>query len=187
MNRTDNKTVNVLDPRQQKYGGMDTPAAGSVTDIKGFSLMRGQVLSLKLDKMSDSIGGQTVVDPRGFLTDLNSLKNPDQVRCRLVGHFCNFPLPMSCLSIRASVGGVSIRACVFGAPSLRVTDCAGVVLNESSFGTVVDQAEIGDIKKARLLLKSMITTNPKHGLGWIAAARLEAQVTCSAVDMHTLL
>ena len=91
MNRTDNKTVNVLDPRQQKYGGMDTPAAGSVTDIKGFSLMRGQVLSLKLDKMSDSIGGQTVVDPRGFLTDLNSLKNPDQVPCRLVGYFCNFP------------------------------------------------------------------------------------------------
>ena len=74
-----------------------------------------QVLGLKLDKMSDSVTGQTVVDPRGFLTDLNSLKNPSQ-------------------------------------------------------------AEIGDIKKARLLLKSMITTNPKHGLGWIAAARLEAQV-----------
>ena len=43
MNRTDNKTVNALDPRQQKYGGMDTPAAGVVTDIKGFSLVREQV------------------------------------------------------------------------------------------------------------------------------------------------
>ena len=52
MARTDNKTVNVLDARQQKYGGMDTPA-GSVTDIKGFSLVREQVLGLKLDKMSD--------------------------------------------------------------------------------------------------------------------------------------
>jgi pre-mRNA-processing factor 6 len=114
MNRTDNKTVNVLDARQQKYGGIDTPA-GAATDIKGFSQVREQVLGLKLDKMSDSVTGQTVVDPRGFLTDLNSLKNPSQ-------------------------------------------------------------AEIGDIKKARLLLKSMITTNPGHGLGWIAAARLEAQV-----------
>jgi pre-mRNA-processing factor 6 len=38
------------------------------------------------------------------------------------------------------------------------------------------QAEIGDIKKARLLLTSMIQTNPKHGLAWIAAARFEAQV-----------
>ena len=29
------------------------------------------------------------------------------------------------------------------------------------------------MKKARLLLKSVITTNPKHAPGWIAAARLE--------------
>ena len=28
------------------------------------------------------------------------------------------------------------------------------------------------MKKARLLLKSVISTNPKHGPGWIAAARL---------------
>ena len=34
-------------------------------------------------------------------------------------------------------------------------------------------AEISDIKKARLLLKSVINTNPKHAPGWIAAARLE--------------
>eukprot|EP00887_Chlorella_sp_A99_P001425 scaffold8.g1425.t1 len=34
-------------------------------------------------------------------------------------------------------------------------------------------AEISDIKKARLLLKSVISTNPKHAPGWIAAARLE--------------
>lgn len=34
-------------------------------------------------------------------------------------------------------------------------------------------AEISDIKKARLLLKSVIQTNPRHAPGWIAAARLE--------------
>ena len=34
-------------------------------------------------------------------------------------------------------------------------------------------AEISDIKKARLLLKSVINTNPKHAPGWIAAAGLE--------------
>jgi len=32
---------------------------------------------------------------------------------------------------------------------------------------------VGDIKKARLLLKSVTSTNPGHGPGWIAAARLE--------------
>ena len=32
---------------------------------------------------------------------------------------------------------------------------------------------LSDVKKARLLLKSVINTNPKHAPGWIAAARLE--------------
>jgi pre-mRNA-processing factor 6 len=35
------------------------------------------------------------------------------------------------------------------------------------------EAEIGDIKKARLLLKSVTESNPKHAPGWIAFARLE--------------
>jgi hypothetical protein len=38
---------------------------------------------------------------------------------------------------------------------------------------ISSDAEISDIKKARLLLKSVIQTNPKHAPGWIAAARLE--------------
>lgn len=91
-------------------GGIETP--GTSTSVTGLAEARGAVLSLKLDKMSDSIMGQTVVDPKGYLTDLNSLK-------------------------------------------------------------ITTDVEIGDIKKARLLLHSVTTTNPKHGPGWIAAARLE--------------
>lgn len=33
--------------------------------------------------------------------------------------------------------------------------------------------EINDIKKARALLKSVITSNPNSASGWIAAARVE--------------
>lgn len=33
--------------------------------------------------------------------------------------------------------------------------------------------DINDMKKARLLLKSVRETNPKHPPGWIASARLE--------------
>ena len=32
---------------------------------------------------------------------------------------------------------------------------------------------VGDVKRVRVLLESVIKTNPKHGPGWIAAARLE--------------
>ncbi len=38
---------------------------------------------------------------------------------------------------------------------------------------VNSDAEIGDIKRARLLLSSVTSTNPHHAPGWIAAARLE--------------
>ena len=73
---------------------------------------RGTVLTLKLDKLSDSVSGRSNVDAKGYLTDLNSLPSHDS-------------------------------------------------------------ADIGDYKKARTLLKSVINTNPKNPAGWIAAARVE--------------
>lgn len=42
---------------------------------------------------------------------------------------------------------------------------------------ISSDAEISDIKKARLLLKSVTSTNPRHAPGWIAAARLEELVS----------
>lgn len=46
-------------------------------------------------------------------------------------------------------------------------------LTELSSTVTKSASEIGDIKKARSLLDSVIKTNPKHAPGWIAAARLE--------------
>ena len=37
---------------------------------------------------------------------------------------------------------------------------------------MTSDAEIGDIKRAEMLLTSVTRTNPKHGPGWVAAARL---------------
>ena len=73
---------------------------------------RGGQLGSRLDRMADDVHGQTVVDPRGYITGL---------------------------------GGVRVNS----------------------------EAEIGDIKHARLLLGSVTSTNPKHAPGWIAAALLE--------------
>ncbi|KAJ3069101.1 hypothetical protein HDU98_007829 [Podochytrium sp. JEL0797] len=109
-----------IDPKLT--GGMSTAAgtasvisgdmSGVMTDFVQFGEGRNKVLGLKLDQMSDSVSGQSTVDPKGYLTGLNSI--------------------------------------------VTKTD-----------------AEISDIKKARQLLRSVITTNPKHAPGWIAAARLE--------------
>ena len=93
--------------------GTATTAPGGATSVRlsGLAEARGTVLGMSLDKM-DSVTGQTVVDPKGYLTSLSSVK-------------------------------------------------------------VATEAEIGDINKAWLLLKSVRDTNPKHGPGWIAAARVE--------------
>ena len=78
------------------------------SDLTAVGEGRGAVLGLKLDGMADSVSGQTVVDPKGYLT---------------------------------SLGGVKVSS----------------------------ESDVADIKKARLLLKSVIGTIPKHAPGWIAA------------------
>ncbi|XP_042501431.1 protein STABILIZED1 [Macadamia integrifolia] len=111
--RQEKEHVTALDPKSRAAGGTETPWAQTpVTDLTAVGEGRGTVLSLKLDRLSDSVSGLTVVDPKGYLTDLKSMK-------------------------------------------------------------ITSDAEISDIKKARLLLKSVTQTNPKHPPGWIAAARLE--------------
>ena len=117
-----NQNVNAIDPRFHSSNVGNTSSSSSsssygvVTDIKSLSEARGQMLNMKLNKVSDSITGQSVIDPTGYLTAMNSNN------------------------------------------------------------TVLPNSDIADIKRVRLLLKSVITTNPKNGHGWIAAARLEEQV-----------
>ena len=96
-------------------GGGGAASTSGAADIRGISEARGQMLSLRLGRMSDSVSGQTVVDPRGYLTAMTS-------------------------------------------------------------ESVTSASDVADIKKARLLLRSVTQTNPAHAPGWIAAARLEETV-----------
>ncbi|KAJ3905092.1 PRP1 splicing factor, N-terminal-domain-containing protein [Lentinula edodes] len=106
---------NSLDSLQQQTGGLVTPAEAGPTNFVEIGQARDKILSLKLDQVSGtstSSGLSTSIDPKGYLTSLNS-----------------------------------------------------VVLKSD--------AEIGDIKRARMLFDSLIKSNPKHAPGWIAAACLE--------------
>ena len=88
--------------------GMLTPSGD--LDLRKIGQARNTLMDLKLKQSSDSVSGQTVVDPKGYLTDLQSM------------------IPTH--------GG-----------------------------------DINDVKKARLLLKSVRETNPHHPPAWIASAR----------------
>eukprot|EP00050_Salpingoeca_kvevrii_P012075 m.20269 g.20269 ORF g.20269 m.20269 type:complete len:929 (-) comp3819_c0_seq1:89-2875(-) len=114
-------TAGALDDRQQKYGGLQTPMPGTQTlmpsysgdlDLGEIGRARNTMMGVKLDQVSDSVTGQTVVDPKSYVTDLNSL-------------------------MPKNVG------------------------------------DIGDVKRGRMLLQSVRTTNPKHAPAWIASAGLE--------------
>ncbi|KAJ7904218.1 PRP1 splicing factor, N-terminal-domain-containing protein [Mycena olivaceomarginata] len=113
--RSKSEYENSLDDRQQQNGGFETPAeSGTLTNFVEIGQARDKILSLKLDQISGTAtsGTSTSVDPKGYLTSLNS-----------------------------------------------------VVLKSD--------AEIGDIKRARMLFDSLVKSNPKHSPGWIAAACLE--------------
>ncbi|KAF8644774.1 hypothetical protein AX16_008280 [Volvariella volvacea WC 439] len=122
--RAKNEYENSLDSRQQTAGGFETPAdSGTLTNFVEIGQARDKILSLKLDQLSGtttSSGLATSVDPKGYLTSLDSV-------------------------------------------------------------VIKTDAEIGDIKRARMLFDSLVKSNPKHAPGWIAAACLEEHAGRMAV------
>ena len=70
-----NQLVGELDAAQQENGGLATPATdGTMTDFVSIGNARDKVLSLRLDQASKDAanGSSTSVDPRGYMTALNS-------------------------------------------------------------------------------------------------------------------
>ncbi|GAM26409.1 hypothetical protein SAMD00019534_095840, partial [Acytostelium subglobosum LB1] len=109
--KQENETFSVL-PAASSDGGLSVIPGTATTDLTQVGSARKTVLDLKLNQVSDSVSGQTHVDPKSYLSNLKNKR-------------------------------------------------------------VASDSEVGDIKKARLLFKSVITTNPKHAPGWIAASKLE--------------
>ena len=110
----ESRTKQNLSTNQIQESATDGGTTTVATNLSGLGVARGTVLGMSLDKMSDSVSGQTVVDPQGYLTSM-----------------------------------------------ARTTLNGGQDIN------------VGDVNKARLLLKSVRDTNPNHGPGWIASARVE--------------
>ncbi|KAF9606913.1 hypothetical protein IFM89_029512 [Coptis chinensis] len=63
--RQEHEYVTALDPKSKAAGGTET-------DLTAMGKGRNIVLAVKLDRLSGSVSGATVVDPKGYLTDLNS-------------------------------------------------------------------------------------------------------------------
>lgn len=133
-----------LDAKEQKYGGIATPFGGgfrtpaSDIDMKTIGEARNTLMGIKLSQVSDSVKGQTVVDPKGYLTDLQSM------------------IPVHSGDIK------SVALLVFFSITIFENITLGLLLkHRAKFINVL----CSDVKKARLLLKSVRETNPKHPPG----------------------
>lgn len=73
---------------------------------------------------------------------------------------------------RGTVLGMSLDKMADSVAGQATVDRSGYLTSLSST-EIATSAEVGDITKARLLLQSVRNTNPKHGPGWIASARVE--------------
>ncbi|KAI7637555.1 hypothetical protein KC322_g21412, partial [Hortaea werneckii] len=64
-------------------------------------------------------------------------------------------------------------ASVAGGGTSTSVDPKGYLTSLTKTEMKASEIPVGDIKRARVLLESVIKRNPRHGPGWIAAARLE--------------
>uniref|UniRef100_A0A8C3TKG8 Pre-mRNA-processing factor 6 n=1 Tax=Catharus ustulatus TaxID=91951 RepID=A0A8C3TKG8_CATUS len=81
-----------VDPHQTQFGGLNTPYPGDLNiphpggmtpglmtpgtgelEMRKIGQARNTLMAMRLSQVSDSVSGQTVVDPKGYLTDLNSM------------------------------------------------------------------------------------------------------------------
>ncbi|KAL5524399.1 PRP1 [Sanghuangporus sanghuang] len=105
-----------------------------------------------LDSMQQETGGLVTPAESGTLTNFVEI---GQARDKILS------LKLDQISGTSSVAGTATSV----DPKGYLTDLASVVHKTD--------AEIGDIKRARMLFDSLVKSNPKHAPGWIAAACVE--------------
>ena len=75
-------------------------------DMKKIGQARNALMDIKLTQVSDSVSGQTVVDPRGYLTDLQSMITIRGADIRLL-NFVLYLLSISILSYVTDTRGLA--------------------------------------------------------------------------------
>jgi pre-mRNA-processing factor 6 len=165
-----------LDPTVQS--GLATPMGSGLSSVVGMAEARGTMLSLKLDKMSDSVSGQTVVDPKGYLTDLNSVKISSAAE---VGDI------IKARTLLGSVTATNPKHAPGWIAAARVEEFAGKLVQArkviaqgcetcpESEDVWLEAARLNVPETAKRILASAVRFIPNSVKIWLCAADLEAQ------------
>ncbi|KAL7435649.1 hypothetical protein ACHAXM_004863 [Skeletonema potamos] len=103
----------------------------------------------------------------------NALAGTSQVMDGTATSTAGFRTNLSLAEARSTVMSMSLDKMSADSASGQTTVDPKGYLTSLSSAKIASAADVGDVNKARLLLKSVRDTNPKHSPAWIAAARVE--------------
>eukprot|EP01129_Flabellula_baltica_P014603 TRINITY_DN7031_c0_g1_i1.p1 TRINITY_DN7031_c0_g1~~TRINITY_DN7031_c0_g1_i1.p1 ORF type:complete len:938 (-),score=246.41 TRINITY_DN7031_c0_g1_i1:65-2878(-) len=167
FSRRQNQNFTSLDAQQQLYDGFETPGAASVlstpstapsiSDINHLGKGKQSLVRAKLEIASDSVTGQTSVDPRNYLNSMSSKK----------------------LSTTAEVGDKKRARDLF--KSITKADPKNA---KGWISRALLEEEDGKIARARKIISMGYVNCPKSESVWIQAARLHPPKEARTILSH---
>ncbi|ORX66123.1 TPR-like protein [Linderina pennispora] len=149
---------------EQNVGSTDMSADdGTVTNFMAIGQARDDVLRMKLDQAGDSATGQTTIDPRGYLTSLNTLGTQNAAE---IGDISR---ARTLLKSRPVLEEIAKK--LGKARSIIAEGCENCPKSEEVW---LEAARLNTRETAKVILASAVRNLPQSVKVWMAAADLEA-------------
>ncbi|KXZ45962.1 hypothetical protein GPECTOR_49g546 [Gonium pectorale] len=168
------------------FGGLTTPLGGAtstVSDLTAIGTGRGTVLGLKLDRMADSVSGQTVVDPKGYLTDLKSIKISTDAEIsdiKKARHLLKSVIQTNPRHAPGWIAAARLEEVAGKLVDARKLIMQGCELCPNSEDIWLEAARLQTPDNAKALLARGVAQLPESTKLWMAAAKLETDDTAKA-------
>ncbi|GLC38459.1 hypothetical protein PLESTB_001727900 [Pleodorina starrii] len=166
--------------------GLATPMGGAtstVSDLTAIGTGRGTVLGLKLDRMADSVSGQTVVDPKGYLTDLKSIKISTDAEIsdiKKARHLLKSVIQTNPRHAPGWIAAARLEEVAGKLADARKLIMQGCELCPNSEDIWLEAARLQTPDNAKALLARGVAQLPESTKLWMAAAKLETDDTAKA-------
>lgn len=168
------------------FSGLATPMGGAtstVSDLTAIGTGRGTVLGLKLDRMADSVSGQTVVDPKGYLTDLKSIKISTDAEIsdiKKARHLLKSVIQTNPRHAPGWIAAARLEEVAGKLADARKLAMQGCELCPNSEDMWLEAARLQTPDNAKALLARGVAQLPESTKLWMAAAKLETDDTAKA-------
>lgn len=175
-------TSTTIDAREQLYGGIASTIPG--TSTQGIDLTtrdaRNKLMNTKLSQICDSITGQTVVDPTGYLTGLQSMipnsgtDVSDIKKARMVLQSIRLTNPKLASTWISSAYLEEVAGKLQAARSLIMSGCEHCPHSEDLW---FEASRLLQAEQAQLALKAGLKNLPQSVRLWMRSAALETKTS----------